>query len=72
MTAPPGPAVDPPASYLAKFERMARALYCAVRGRTGPVTIHFAQGLPNAADVPGPPQRIVLDKPARRVHTERD
>lgn len=60
--------VEPPPSYMAKFERIARAMYLAVRDRTGPVTIHMAQGHPNGIEIPGEPTRIVLDKGKKRAH----
>jgi hypothetical protein len=35
----------------------------------GVVTVHLAQGSPNHVEIPCEPQRIVLDKPNRRMQT---
>jgi hypothetical protein len=34
---------------------------------TGPVIIHFGQGCPNEVEIPSPPTRIHVDRPARKV-----
>jgi hypothetical protein len=35
----------------------------------GVVVVHLAQGSPNHVEIPCEPQRIVLDKPHRRMQT---
>lgn len=38
---------------------------------TGPVVFHFAEGSPNAVEVPRKPERIKLDKGVKQAHALR-
>lgn len=35
---------------------------------TGPVTIHFGQGVPSRVEIPGEPTRITLDRATEKAH----
>jgi len=52
--------------YVSFLEELDR-LYLAQH--TGPVVIHFAQGVPREVELPQPPVRIVLAKRERSSHT---
>ena len=60
---------DPPAAFLAYFERLAYALYPLVQERNGPVILHFAQGCPNHIELPGDSVKFPLDKGRKSAHS---
>lgn len=68
MTLDPAPS-EPPAAFLAYFERIARALYPLVQERNGPIVLHFAQGVPNHIEVPGDSVKFALDKGRSASHS---
>ena len=59
------PVLDPPspATLPASFPETLAALY--TQKYTGAVTLHFLQGVPTVAELPGPVTRIPLRQPTR-------
>lgn len=59
LTQETGPSVTPRPSFPELLERLFADKH------TGPVTVHFAQGVPNVIEIPGEATKIRLDKRAR-------